>query len=322
MSSLPQTRRWISAGVLFGLIGSIATHGSIILAILFLFLRGGGGGSTGTNGSGGGEDGHEGAGDTSIDVSLASPATTAPTTATETPPTPTPPIVQPPTPPVVQEKADPDDVKELPPLPKEIPALPTKPESANGKDETTNGGKLAGPTRIGMPGGNGGGSGSGNGFGADSISGQRAILPKAAFCKDPVSGFWEALKYNPLQGSWVHFKLTVRREGANVHGTILSRIWSGSPRDITPRGCDASEFGSFEVLTSMNASGSTNGVSITFGASHATTITQCGPIGEYFPDRFSGTVDESRQEFQSLNNDGAADINMPYVFRRTGCLDE
>jgi hypothetical protein len=111
----------------------------------------------------------------------------------------------------------------------------------------------------------------------------------------------------------------VRREGTAVHGTIISRIWSGSPRDSTPPGC---ELGNFDITTSMIASGATNGVNITFGASHSTTVMQCGFVGEYFPDRFSGTVDDKRQEFQSLNNDGAADINVPDVFRRTACLDE
>jgi hypothetical protein len=307
---------------LFGLIGSIATHGSIILAMLFFFLRGGGNtGSTGTNGNGGGEDGQEGAGDTSIDVSLASPASTAPTTQpapTETAPTP-PPTPHPPTP-VVPEKAGPDDVSDLPPLPKEIPPPPSKPESANGKNETTNGGKLPGPTRIGMPGGNGGGAGSGNGFGADSIEGQRSLLPKAAVCKDPVAGFWEALKYSPFHGNWVHFKLTVRREGGSVHGTIISRIWSGGPRDSTPPGCF---LGGYDVTASMNAMGATNGINISFGSSHATILlTQCPFNGDYYPDNFSGSIDEQRQEFQSRNNDGAVDFDVPYVFRRTGCLDE
>ncbi len=306
---------------MFGVIGSIAMHGSVILAMLFLFLRGGGTGSTGNAGNGGGEDGHEGAGHTSIDVSLASPATTAEAPPTATTPTPPTPIVQPPAVPVVPEKAQPDDVSDLPPLPKEIPPLPTKPESANGKDETTNGGKLPGPTRIGMPGGSGGGSGSGSGFGADSIEGQRALLPKPAFCKDPIAGFWEALKYSPFRGNWVHFKLTVHREGTNVRGTILSHTWSGSARDNHPPGC---EFGmGYDITASMNAAGTTNGVRITFGSSHATILlAQCTLDADYAPDRFSGIIDDQRQEFQSLNNDGAVDIDVPYVFRRTGCIDE
>ncbi len=313
MSSPSQTRRWISAGVLFGAIGSLATHGSIVLALLLLFLRGGdGGGSTGVNGAGGGEDGHEGAGDTNIDVSLASPASTTAAAPTEVIPTP-------PTTPVIPEKAAPDDISDLPPLPREAPVLPSKPESATGKDETTNGGRLPGPTRIGMPGGNGKGSGSGNGSRGDSIEGQRALLPKAAVCTDPVAGFWEALKYSPIHGNWVHFKLTVNRQGTAVSGTIISRTWSGGPRDSTPPGCD---LGGYDITVSMNASGTTNGDTISFGSSHASIISeQCSLVGEYVPDRFSGNIDGTRQEFQSLNNDGLVDINVPYVFRRTRCSE-
>jgi hypothetical protein len=316
---MPRARRWISAGVLFGLLGSFVTHGSIVLALLLLFLRGGdgAGGGSGTGSSGGGENGHEGAGDTDIDVTLASPASTATAAATATATTLIPP---PPTPPVVQQKTSPDEVGDLPPLPQEIPALPTRLQSATGHDDSTNGGKRPGPTRIGMPGGNGSGSGFGNGLGGDTIEGQRSLLPKAAACQDPVAGLWEALKFNPAQGNWVHFKLTVRREGTSVHGTIISRIWSGSPRDSTPPGCD---FGGYDITTSMNAGGTTNGLTFTFGASHATIVmSQCSFTGQYYPDKFSGSIDESRQEFQSLNNDGAADINMPYVFRRTACVDE
>jgi hypothetical protein len=315
---MPRARRRISGGVLFGLLGSFVTHGSIVLALLLLFLRGGDGAGGGKGiGAGGGENGHEGAGDTDIDVTLASPASTAATATTATATTPIPP---PPTPPVLQQQTSPDEVGDLPPLPQEIPALPTRPQSANGHDETTNGGKLPGPTRIGMPGGNGSGTGFGNGFGGDTIEGQRSLLPKAAACQDPIAGFWEAHKYNPAQGNWVHFKLTVRRDGTNVHGTIVSRIWSGSPRDSSPPGCD---FGGYDITTSMNASGISNGVTFTFGASHATIVmSQCTFHGEYYPDKFSGIIDETRQEFQSLNNDGAADINVPYVFRRTACVDE
>ena len=61
---------------------------------------------------------------------------------------------------------------------------------------------------------------------------------------------------------------------------------------------------------------------INFGASRYTVVAEdCPSIGtSYAPDNFSGVIDSQRQEFQSLNNDGFVDINVPYVFRRTGCL--
>ncbi|MEO8877027.1 MAG: hypothetical protein ABI461_15655 [Polyangiaceae bacterium] len=316
MASLPRSRRSI-----LGFFGSILTHAAIVLAILFLFRRGGDG--DGGGGSTGGEDGHAGAGDTALDVSLASPAATEIAAPEE--------VVTPPQTPVAPhepEQTDPDGFSEpvaIPPPKKVLPPLPHSDVSATGQDETTNGGKRPLPTRIPSP-GSGGGSGGGNGAGVgagngDSIEGQRALLPKAAVCTDPITGRWEALKYNPLRSDWVHFMLTVHREGAVVSGTILSHTWSGGPRDSAPPACEP---GGYDLTVSMNARGGTSGERITFGASHFSIVFSKCPmtVVDYVPDQFSGTIDPGRQEFQSLNNDGVVDINQPYVFRRTGCVDQ
>jgi hypothetical protein len=192
-----------------------------------------------------------------------------------------------------------------------LPSLPRS-DSANGTDETTNGGKRPLPTRI----------GNGNqGVDGDSIDGQRALLPKAVVCKDSVAGKWEALKFSPLRNDWVHFVLAVRRAGDLVSGTILSHTWSGGRNDIAPPGCT---FGAFDMTVSMNARGYVDGARITFGASGFTLVAEpCSLPGHtYAPDHFSGSIDGNRQEFQSVNNDGFNDIDAPYVFRRTACLDE
>ncbi len=158
-----------------------------------------------------------------------------------------------------------------------------------------------------------------------SVEGQRALLPAATTCDDPIAGLWRALQYSPaLGGQWVRFTLRIERgEGDAVRGTIRSRIWHGTPSDRTPPPCAP---GQYDTTHAMVANGRVEGTAITFGArTHRLVADHCpqlfGVTHDYAPDHFSGTIDAMRQEFQSVNNDGAYDINTPYVFRRIGCLD-
>jgi hypothetical protein len=297
-----RARKWILAPFLFGFFGSTCTHGAVVAAMLF--------GASG-RASGGAEAGHSGAGDTSVDVTLAG-ASEKKEEAKKEPPkedapkkesTPSKPL--PPVPP-----PQPDAIEPEPPPPLPSPEAMLTPPPGNADE--TNGGRTPGPARLGAP--NLPPSG-------DTIEGQRALLPAATTCSDPVAGRWEALKYTPLRGDWVRFTLTVRRasDGA-LDGTILSHTWSGTLFDRTPPGCT---FGGFDLTVTMNAHGRADSSGrITFGASRYSVIAnRCVSLEDvYAPDNFSGTVDAARQEFQSLNNDGANDVNAPYVFRRTGCI--
>lgn len=285
-------RRWIFAPLPFAILGSSCTHGSVIVALLF------GAGHA----HGAGEGGHAGAGDTSVDVSLAGDPqpTTAETAASAPPP---------------EETQSTDDKSEdaveakrpqKPPIARQTPATP---QTQHGTAESTNGGKLPGPVRIGPTVGSG-----------ETVEGQRALLPSAARCNDPVEGTWQALKYNTRLSTWVHFTLTVHRDATGaLSGTILSRTWGGSVFDRDPPPCT---FGGFDMTVRMPASGRADATGrITFGSSRYSIVeVRCFALdSSYAPDNFSGTIDPARQEFQSLNNDGANDINAPYVFRRTGC---
>ena|GEM_PF-2220966 len=164
------------------------------------------------------------------------------------------------------------------------------------------------------------------GFMPTSVEGQRALLPAATTCDDPVSGVWRALKYSPvLGGQWVRFTLLIRRDGADgLTGSIRSRIWNGTPSDRVPPRCSV---GTLDKTHAMVAHGHVRGEQITFGSrTHRLVTDHCPQLfatsAGYAPDNFSGTIDTMRQEFQSVNNDGAYDINTPYVFRRVGCLEE
>jgi hypothetical protein len=248
----------------------------------------------------GGEGGLRGGGDTSVDISVAGAEEgheiAPPAPVETTPPPPAPP--------------DPDSDLAPPPVdPTPPPSLP--PVAAGG--DATNGGRAPGPVLL----------GGGPALKGDTVEGQRALLPSAVTCKDPVVGRWESLKFNPASSTWVRFALLVHRaDGGELTGTILSHTWFGSAFDRTPPPCSPR---GFEMSVSMNAHGRADLVThIRFGASRYSVVAvQCPmSLADYAPDNFSGMIDTDRQEFQSVNNDGATDIDAPYVFRRTACLDE
>ena len=264
----------------------------------------------------GGEGGVRGGGDTTVDISVAGAESheIAPAPVDTTPPPP-PPIAPPPTvaqvaPPPPPPEGDPDSPP--PPAP-DTPPPPSLPPVAAGSD-VTSGGRAPGPVLL------GGVTGAPKG---DTVEGQRALLPSAVTCKDPVVGRWESLKFNPRLSTWVRFALLVHRgEGGALSGSILSHTWYGGEFDRTPPACTPR---GFEMSVSMNARGRADLVThISFGASrYSITAMQCPTaMADYAPDNFSGMIDTDRQEFQSVNNDGANDIDAPYVFRRTACLDE
>ncbi len=271
--------------MLFGFLASSFTHGALILALVLKLGHGKGGSAA---------NGHAGAGDTSVDISVAGGL----------PSPPAPPVTETPPPPKTPDESEMAMPKPLPRLSKPVPP---------GNAPETHTGALAGPTRIGAP---------IPGAGGDTVDGQRQRLPGAVVCKDPVAGKWSALKYNPVQGNWVNFTLLVHKgEGGMLAGTILSHTWSGTPFDSTPPRCLP---GGYDMTVSMNAHGRTDEAGrIRFGSSSYSIVAITCPNldSQYAPDNFSGTIDATRQEFQSVNNDGFTDINAPYVFRRTGCLD-
>lgn len=305
-----RTRRGALAA-LFACLGSTLVHGTVAVALLLRF---------GAAAGGSGEGGKRGAGGDTIDVTLAgataqTAASAAPAPSAPTPKAPEPkkqPPKEPPTPRAADEHATREPVVDPTPPPPPAPATATAQSPSNGNAAATESGKLAGPVRIGAP---------NLGLGGDSVAGQRALLPRAATCSDPVAGHWEALKFSPAQGDWVHFSLTVRRAGDALEGTILSHTWAGTAFDRTPPECT---FGGFDLTVVMHATGRAAAAGrITFGASSYSVVgVRCASLNNsYAPDNFSGAIDPARQEFQSVNNDGANDVNAPYVFRRTGCLD-
>lgn len=156
-----------------------------------------------------------------------------------------------------------------------------------------------------------------------SIEEQRARLPPPARCDDPVEGEWRGKKYEDRWGNWFAVVLDVHRAapGSNVlTGRILARLWYATAQDVEPPQCSSRILRDYAV--EMPAAGSIEGNNIRFGAS-SYRITQvfCGRVEHYNPDNFSGVIDPSIQEFQSVNNDGGRAVNDPMVFRRVRCFD-
>ncbi|MBX3274949.1 MAG: hypothetical protein KF729_32090 [Sandaracinaceae bacterium] len=178
-------------------------------------------------------------------------------------------------------------------------------------------GTLAGPPAGDVPGLILGAAGIGG-----AVSPRTALLPNGGVCADPVAGTWRAQKFRPTDRTWVRFVLDIRRGGdGELSGTITSRIWSGNRSSPNPGACTA--FG-MDHTWRMRARGRYEGEQLSFrSVGGARLVRQDCPRADslYAPDSFTGRVHVLREVFESVNNDGAFDIDEPYVFRRVSCAE-
>ncbi len=160
-----------------------------------------------------------------------------------------------------------------------------------------------------------------------TVEEQRARLPPAAECPDPVEGLWMAKKYEEHWKEWFIFTLQVKRTepgGSKLIGQIESHFWSGGPVDgthVEPPPCAP---GMFHATVEMPAVGPYLDGQIQFGGTSWRETKQICPSPHgrgYNPDQFSGKVDLVAHEFQTVNNDGGRAVNEPHLFRRVRCGD-
>ena len=155
-----------------------------------------------------------------------------------------------------------------------------------------------------------------------TIAEQRARLPPAAECDDPIEGKWKSHTWTPRERAWYSFTLDIHKvqdSDNQLQGTIFVHSWTGEPDQPEPGPC--TEYGRRYHLT-MPGAGSYNGGEVHFGGtSYEVDEVMCGYFGSYNLDQFTGTIDPNIQEFQSLNNDGGEAIDEPTVFRRIKCWD-
>lgn len=159
-----------------------------------------------------------------------------------------------------------------------------------------------------------------------TIEQQRERLPPPAFeCgDDPIAGVWQAHAYYAHVEQWYLFRLDVSRDpddpnGERLRGTIDVEFWDGGPDVSQPPACGppADRRGIFE-----HAAGEAHGLALRFDSYDWRDTSVCGPhdARDYLLDRFSGTVDPERMEFQSLLNADAPEWrDVPTVFRRVRC---
>ncbi len=161
---------------------------------------------------------------------------------------------------------------------------------------------------------------------AGSIAEQRSRLPPPAHCEDKVEGEWRAHQFNEVWQQWVIFRLVVRRKpgsATELTGNIFNETWHGEKTDQEPGLCTGTV--PYRVRVSMPALGAFENGEVSFwGTSWTMDQVVCGqlPLGfGYRLDHFTGKIDEQRQEFQSVNNDGGRAVNEPTLFRRVRCFD-
>ncbi len=151
-----------------------------------------------------------------------------------------------------------------------------------------------------------------------SALGDVAILEAASRCPDPLAGTWTAHRYSPEFRDWARFTLSIRREGDHLTGTIRTRMWRGLPSDTRPPPCSPE---GWDYTVEMRAHGSVHGESFDFGAQehHVAHVECASPVFGYNPDHFSGTFDVEHDQLHTLNNDGGRDVDAAYTFRRSSC---
>lgn len=157
-----------------------------------------------------------------------------------------------------------------------------------------------------------------------TVAEQRARLPPPARCTDTIAGVWKSHDYRTDRGMWTEFTLEVRRvEGSETAlvGTITNHTWDGDETDVQPGPCRVDQL---RTVVSMDGQGSVEGDSLFFGGVGAWRLDRevCGNFTYgYNLDNFTGVVDHTIEEFQSVNNDGGMSVNEPTVFRRVRCFD-
>ncbi len=165
-----------------------------------------------------------------------------------------------------------------------------------------------------------------------TIEEQRTRLPPPATCQDPIEGVWMSHKFETPGDEWMIFTLEIHRDHTNdanaqpgapiaLTGHIQAHAWIGAgPTASAPPPCSP---GLSHWIVEMTAAGTLNDRRLDFwGTRWAIGNVFCGPrhFG-YNLDHFSGVLDPTIQEFQSVNNDGGRAVNDPTVFRRVRCFD-
>lgn len=157
-----------------------------------------------------------------------------------------------------------------------------------------------------------------------NVQEQRARLPPPATdCSDPVTGTWMSHAFYPQQGQWYVVNLDVRRvpgQPSQLNGQMRVHFWTGDERTSEPPACDSGRTRA-EVRETARGTVAPDGTIVFSGTSYIVERDYCGFMGGYALDTYSGKIDFSLMEFQSILDDGHAFRNIPVVFRRVACAE-
>lgn len=156
-----------------------------------------------------------------------------------------------------------------------------------------------------------------------TIEEQRARLPPPpppGQCQNPIEGVWKSLRWYPGNAAWYSFVLEIHQQGTRLVGQIDAYSWDSPPNQPEPPPCRP---GLDHWVVTETAVGTVEGTRIHFGGTRwAVRQSICGNRPwAYNLDHFTGVIDTAIQEFQSVNNDGGAQIDEPTVFRRIRCFE-
>ncbi len=158
-----------------------------------------------------------------------------------------------------------------------------------------------------------------------AVEEQRRRLPPPATCKDPVEGLWMGLKYVAPLYQWYNYTLEIHRDKEDPNkltGEVLAKFWDGTSQQEKPPACKPALM---FVTVAQPAKGKYKDGLVDFGGTSWSLKENHCPPGRYVrynTDHFSGKIDPTIQEFQSVNNDGGVAVNDPIVLRRIKCFDE
>jgi hypothetical protein len=156
-----------------------------------------------------------------------------------------------------------------------------------------------------------------------TVAEQRARLPPAAECDDPITGTWKAQVYRAEREQWTEWTLILRRsedDKERLVGEIINHSWYGGAELTAPPTCERTR-AHWVVSTDAEGYVSNGDIHVQGVGEWRKDEAICGPgPGGYNLDHFSGALEHSLHEFQSVNNDGGVSVNEPTVFRRVLCL--
>ena len=156
-----------------------------------------------------------------------------------------------------------------------------------------------------------------------TVAEQRARLPPAAECDDPITGTWKAQVYRAEREQWTEWTLILRRsedDKERLVGEIINHSWYGGAELTAPPTCERTR-AHWVVSTDAEGYVSNGDIHVQGVGEWRKDEAICGPgPGGYNLDHFSGALEHGLHEFQSVNNDGGVSVNEPTVFRRVLCL--